>query len=133
MAVFERLPAQIRRAVEERISQDEEIKMCFLGGSSLFASRDYVVITSRRALVMDERTIGCLGRSYVNIKEDVPIDQISEVEITRTFMNKLLGQSSMGLQIEGYKYLINNGDKKEIQAAADLISSLAHLTASEAN
>jgi hypothetical protein len=127
MAVFERLPAQIRRVVEENMLQDEQIKMCLIAGSSMFSSRDYVVITSRRVLVMDERTLGCLGRSYVNLRENVPIDQITQVDITRTFANKLLGRSSMGLQIERYKYLINNGDKKEIEAAAKLVSDLAHL------
>ena len=127
MADFERLPPQIRKAVQDNMSEDEQIKMCFVAGSSMFASKDYVVITSRRALVMDERTIGCLGRSYVNIKENVPIDQITSVDISRTFMNKVLGHSNMGLQIEGYKYLINSGNKKEIEAAAELITDLAHL------
>jgi hypothetical protein len=133
MAVFEYLPAQIRKAARENISQDEQIKMCFVAGLSLFSSKDYVVITSRRVLVMDERTIGCLGRSYVNIKENVPIDQITSIDISKTFMNKLLRQSTMGLQIEGYKYLINNGSKKEIEAAAELISGLAHLTTDKVN
>jgi hypothetical protein len=129
MAVFEYLPMHIRRAVQENISQDEQIKMCFVAGLSLFSSKDYVVITSRRVLVMDERTIGCLGRSYVNIKENVPIDQITSVDVSKTFMSKLLRQLNMGLQVEGYKYLINNGSKREIEAAAELITELAHLTA----
>jgi hypothetical protein len=133
MAVFEYLPVQIRRAVQENISQDEQIKMCFVAGLSLFSSKDYVVITSRRVLVMDERTIGCLGRSYVNVKENVPIDQITSVDISKTFMNKLLRQSNMGLQVEGYKYLINNGNKREIEAAVELISHLAHLTTEKVN
>ena len=129
MAVFEYLPAQIRRTVKENISQDEQVKMCFVAGSSLFSSKDYVVITSRRVLVMDERTIGCLGRSYVNIRENIPIDQITSVDISRSFVNKLLWQSNMGLQVERYRYLINSGSKKEIEAAAELINGLAHLTA----
>jgi hypothetical protein len=133
MAVFEYLPVQIRRAVQENISQDEQIKMCFVAGLSLFSSKDYVVITSRRVLVMDERTIGCLGRSYVNVKENVPIDQITSVDISKTFMNKLLRQSNMGLQVEGHKYLINNGNKREIEAAVELISHLAHLTTEKVN
>jgi hypothetical protein len=107
--------------------------MCLVAGSSLASTRDYVVITSQRVLVMDERTMGTLGKTYVNVKENVPIDQITAVDISRTFMNKLLGQSSMGMQIERYKYLINNGNKKEIQAAAELISELAHLPAEKAN
>ncbi len=129
MAVFERLPERIRKTAQENMSQDEQIKMCLVAGSSI--SRDYVVITSRRVLVIDERTMGTLGRTYVNVKEDVPMDQIIAVDISRTFMNKLLGQSSMGMQIERYKYLINNGNKKEIQAAAELVATLAHLTTIE--
>jgi hypothetical protein len=133
MADFERLPMQIRKTVQQNISQDEQIKMCFLAGSSPLSNRDYIVITSRRVLVMDERTIGCLGRSYVNLKENVPIDEITSIDISRTFMNKLLGQANMGLQAEKYKYLINNGSKKEIEAAAELISDLAHLVLRKVN
>jgi hypothetical protein len=128
VAVFEYLPVQIRKAVLENMSQDEQVEMCFLAGSSLFSSRDYVVITSRRVMVMDERTIGCLGRAYVNVRENVLIDQITLVDISRTFMNKMLGQASMGLQADRYKYLIKNGSRKEIEAAAELITDLAHLT-----
>jgi hypothetical protein len=128
VAVFEYLPVQIRKAVLENMSQDEQVEMCLLAGSSLFSSRDYVVITSRRVMVMDERTIGCLGRAYVNVRENVLIDQITSVDISRTFMNKLLGQASMGLQADRYKYLIKNGSRKEIEAAAELIADLAHLT-----
>lgn len=128
MAVFEKLPERIRKTVQENISQEEQIKMCLVAGSSMSSSRDYVVITSQRVLVLDERTMGTLGKTYVNVKENVPIDQITEVDISRTFMNRILGQSSMGMQIDRYKYLINNGSKKEIQAAAELITDLAHLT-----
>lgn len=127
MVVFEHLPERIRKTAQENMSQDEEIRMCLVAGSSLAANRDYVVITARRVLVMDERNIGSLGKTYINVKENVPIDQITQVDISRTFMNRLLGQSSMGMQIDRYKYLINNGSKKEIQAAAELIADLAHL------
>lgn len=133
MAVFEHLPERIRKTAQGNMSQEEQIKMCLVGGSSMSSSRDYVVITSKRVLVLDERTMGTLGKTYVNVKENVPIDQITEVEISRTFMNRLLGQSSMGMQIERYKYLINNGSKKEIQAAAELITDLAHLADEKGN
>ena len=121
------MPVQIRRAVRERMSQDEQVKMCFLAGSSMLSGKDYVVITSRRVLVIDERTIGCLGRSYVNVRDNVPIAEVTSIDVTRTFMNKILGQANMGLQIDRYRYLINNGGKKEIAAAAELITKLAHL------
>ena len=128
MAVFSELPAQIRKTVQGNILPDEQIKMCFLAGSLLFSSKDYVVITSRRVLVMDERTIGTLGKAYVNVKENVPIDEITEVDISRTFMSKMLGQANMGMQIEGYKYLIKDGSRKDIEAAAELINNLSHLS-----
>ena len=128
MAVFSELPAQIRKTVQGNILPDEQIKMCFLAGSLLFSSKDYVVITSRRVLVMNERTIGALGKAYVNVKENVPIDEITEVDISRTFMSKMLGQANMGMQIEGYKYLIKDGSRKDIEAAAELINNLSHLS-----
>ena len=131
MAIFEYLPEQIQNVVKENLQPDEQIRMCFLAGISLFSSRDYVIITSRRVLVIDERTIGCLGRSYVNIKENVPIDQITSIEISRTFTNRLLGQSNMGLQVERYKYLIKSGNSREIKTAARLIGDLAQLTVRE--
>lgn len=133
MAEFEHFPERIRKTAQENISQDEQIKMCLIAGSSLASTRDYVIITSRRVLVMDERTIGTLGKTYINVKEDVPIDQIVSVDISRTFMNKLLGQSSIGMQIDKYKYLIKNGSKKEMQIAAKLISELAYAEIEQVN
>jgi hypothetical protein len=127
MAVFEKLPPQVRKVVKDNISQDEQIKMCLIASSSSFSSKDYVVITTKRILVMDERTMGCLGRAYVNIKENVPIDKIISIDFSSSFMDKLLRQLSMGIQIEGYKYLIKSANKKEVEKAADLISELAHL------
>ena len=124
MAVFERLPDRIRKAVQDRILQNEEVKMCFLAGSSLDSSKDYVIITSQRVLVIDERILGSLGSSYVNIRDDISIDKITSIDITRTFKNKLLGQSSMGLQVDKYKYLINDGGKKEIELAVKLINDI---------
>jgi hypothetical protein len=124
MAEFEYLPEQIRKATLENISKDEQIKMCFVAGLSMFSSKDYVIITSRRVLVLDERTIGYLGKNYINVKENVPIDQIISIEISRTFMNKLLGQSSMGLQVDRYKYLINNGSSSEINKAVKLVNEI---------
>jgi len=127
MAIFEYLPEHIKKTVLEHISQEEKVKMCFLAGSSLASDKDYVVITSKRVMVMDERTIGYLGKSYVNIKEDVPIDQISSIEIYKTFSNRILGQSSMGLQVDRYKYLIKNGGRNDINKAAELIRNLGGL------
>ena len=43
-------------------------------------------------------------------------------------MSKMLGQASMGMQIDGYKYLIKDGSRKEIEAAAELVNNLSHLS-----
>ncbi len=75
-------------------------------------------------MVMDERNLGYLGKSYVNIKEDVPINQITSIEVNSTFKNKLFRQSNMSIHIDRYTYLIKNGDINEIQRAASLIKGL---------
>jgi len=124
MAEFQHFPEHIRKAVLENTSPDEQVKMCFVAGMSMFSSKDYVVITSKRVLVIDERVLGYLGKSYVNVKENVLIEQIISIDIIRSFVNKLLGQASMGLQVDRYKYLINNGSSREIKKAAKLISEI---------
>ena len=124
MAEFQHFPEHIRKAVFESTSPDEQVIMCFVAGLSMFSSKDYVVITSKRILVIDERVLGYLGKSYVNIKENVPIEQIISIDIIRSFTNKLLGQASMGLQVDRYKYLINNGSLGEIKKAAKLINEI---------
>ena len=124
MAEFEYFPQHIRKKIVEHISQDEKIKMCFIAGSSLAFNKDFVVITSKRVLVVDERTMGSLGKLYVNIKEDVLIEDIESIEIYRSPMNRLIGQASMGLKVDRYKYLINNGNAGEIKKAIQLISEI---------
>jgi|DewCreStandDraft_4_1066084.scaffolds.fasta_scaffold46961_2 hypothetical protein len=124
MAEFRHFPEQIRKTALENIQPDEEVKMCFIAGTSINSSKDYVIVTSQRVLVLDERTIGYLGKYYVNVKENVPINQIYSIDITRSFINRLLGQASMGLQIDRYKYLINNGNIGDIRKAEKLIKEL---------
>lgn len=124
MAEFEYFPQHIRKKIVEHISQDEKIKMCFIAGSSLAFNKDFVVITSKRVLVVDERTMGSLGKLYVNIKEDVLIEDIESIEIYRSPMDRLIGQASMGLKVDRYKYLINNGNAGEIKKAIQLISEI---------
>jgi len=124
MAEFRHFPEQIRNAALENMQPDEEVRMCLIAGTAMSSSKDYVVITSQRVLVLDERAIGYLGRYYVNVRENVPIEQIYSIDITRSFMNRLLGQASMGLQIDRYKYMINNGNIGDIKKAAKLINDI---------
>jgi len=132
MAEFQQLPEHIRKAVIEHTSPDEQVRMCFVAGLSMFSSKDYVIITSKRVLVIDERYLGYLGKSYVNIKENVPIEEIVSIEIIKSFTNKILGQASMGLQVDRYKYLINNGGSGEIKKAAKLIGEIKQTLSQEA-
>jgi hypothetical protein len=124
MAEFNYFPEQIRNTALENMLPNEQIRMCFIAGSSLSSAKDYVIITSQRVLVLDERTIGYLGKYYVNVKENVPIEQITSIDISRSFMSKLLGQANMGLQVDRYKYLINNGNINDIRKAVNLISEI---------
>lgn len=129
MAEFECFPENIRKAVLERISSDEVVEMCFIAGSSLSFSKDFVVITSKRVMVIDERTMGYLGKLYVNIKENVPIESIESIEIYKSLKNRLLGQASIGLKVDRYTYLINNGSVGDINKAVKLIDEIRRRSA----
>jgi hypothetical protein len=123
MAQFELLPTDIQAAVKAHIIPDEKIKMCFLAGS-VFLGPEYVVITSRRIIVMNVRNIGSLSESYVNVRCDVPFTDITKINTDRSFKNKLLGQTNISIQINGYEYLINNANRREANQALELLSSL---------
>ncbi|MGB9595828.1 MAG: hypothetical protein ACPL7B_06060 [Candidatus Poribacteria bacterium] len=129
MAEFECFPEHIRKAVLEHILPNENVEMCFVAGSSLSFSKDFVIITSKRVMVIDERTMGYLGKLYVNIKEDVLIENIESIEIYKSPINKLFGQASMGLKVDRYKYLINNGSAGEINKAVKLINEIRQSSA----
>lgn len=129
MAEFECFPEHIRKAVLEHILPDENVEMCFIAGSSLSFSKDFVIITSKRVMVVDERTMGYLGKLYVNIKENVLIENIESIEIYKSPINRLFGQASMGLKVDRYKYLINNGSAGEINKAFKLINEIRQRSA----
>jgi hypothetical protein len=123
MAQFELLPTDIQEAVKVHLIPDEEIKMCFLAGS-VFLGPEYVVITSKRIIVMNVRNIGSLSKSYVNVRCDVPVANITGINTNRSFKNKLLGQANISIQIDGYEHLINNANSREANQAVKLLSSL---------
>lgn len=124
MAQFERLPSEIQETVKAHLLADEEIKMCFLAGSSVSLGPDYVIITSKRILVLNIRSLGSLNTSYVNVRCDVPLANIAKIDIARSIRNKLFGQTNIGIQIDGYKYLINNVSNRDAKQAVELLSSL---------
>ncbi|HGE73217.1 TPA: hypothetical protein ENX78_20470 [Candidatus Poribacteria bacterium] len=124
MAEFEYFPEHIRKTVLEHITPDEKIEMCFIAGSSISFSKDFVIITSKRVMVVDERTMGYLGKLYVNIKENVLIEDIESIKIYKSPINRLFRQASIGLKVDRYEYLINNGSAGEINKAVKLINEI---------
>jgi len=124
MAQFELLPSEIQRVAKNHLSEDEEVKMCFLAGSLMFSSPDYVIITTERILVLDERNLGSLNISYVNVQCDVLILNIIKIDLNRSFMNKILAQANLCIQTDGYKYLINNISRRDAKQAFKIISAL---------
>jgi len=94
MAQFELLPSEIQRVARNHLSEDEEVKMCFVAGSLMFSSPDYVIITTERILVLDQRNLGSLSVSYVNVQWDVLIVNIIKVDLSRSFRNKILAQAN---------------------------------------
>jgi hypothetical protein len=123
MAQFELLPTEIQKTVKTHLLTDEKIEMCFLAGS-VFLEPEYVVITSKRIIVLDVRNIGSLSQCYVNVRCDVPFTNIIKIDTNRSFKNKLLGQANISIQINGYEHLINNISTREANRAVELLSSL---------
>jgi len=123
MKEYQNLPQNIKDAVESHLSEEEEIQVFFLAGKPMFSSPDYVFITNKRVLMLDIRTIGHLTVSYVNVKSDLPFSKIKSVELNRTFKNKLVGEANLGIDIEGYRYLINGANYKVAKKALELILS----------
>ena len=97
--------------------------MCFLAGAVLLGP-EYVVITSKRIIMLDVRNIGSLSQSYVNVKFDAPFSSITKIDTNRSFKNKLLGQTNISIKINASKHLINNVSNQEANRAVELLSSL---------
>jgi len=124
MAQFELLPPEIQRVARKRLATDEEVKMCFLAGSLMFSSPDYVIITTERILMLDKRNLGSLSISYVNVLCDVLIANIIKIDLSRSFKNKILGQANLCIQTDGYKHLINNVSNRDAKRAVKLLPAL---------
>ena len=124
MAQFELLPSEIQKVAKKSLATDEEVKMCFLAGSLMFSSPDYVIITTERILVLDERNLGSLSISYVNVLCDVLVANIIKINLSRSFKNKIFGQANLYVQTDGCKHLINNVSSRDAKQAVKLLSAL---------
>ena len=122
MADFHRLPFRIQETTQDHLEADEQIRLCTLGRSSLL-NPDFVVITSDRVLVLEERQMGSLSASYINIRCNLSFSQITEVKLDQSLKHRLFGQAALEITVTGHKHLINNISHRDAKHVMALISS----------
>ena len=122
MADFHQLPFRIQEATQAQLSADEQIRLCTLGRSSLL-NPDFVVITSDRVLVLEERQMGSLSASYINIRCNLSFAQITEVKLDQSFKHRIFGQAALEITVNGDKHLIDNISYRDAKRAMTLIPS----------
>ena len=121
MADFENLPTRIQRIVKAELQSDEQICLCILGRSSLLHP-DFVLITTLRVLILDERYMGSLAISYANIRCNVFFSEISAVKLARFLKHRLLGQARLEINVKRNMYWIDNMSFREARRARQLIT-----------
>ena len=122
MADFHRLPYRIQEATQAELSADEQVRLCTLGRSNLL-NPDFVVITSDRVLVLEERRMGSLSASYINIRCNLSFTQITGVKLDQSLKHRIFGQAALEITVNGDKHLINNISYRDAKHAMALISS----------
>ena len=122
MADFHRLPFRIQEATQDQLGADEQIQLCTLGRSSLL-NPDFVVITSDRVLVLEERQMGSMSASYINIRCNLSFSQIMGVKLDQSLKHRIFGQAALEITVNGDKHLINNISYRDAKRAMTLISS----------
>jgi hypothetical protein len=122
MAEFHRLPSRIQETTRSHLTEAEQVQMCALGRSELL-NPDYVIVTSNRVLVLDERQIGSLSVSYINVRCNLPFSQITGITLDRNLKHRVLGQADIEIKVNNDKYLITNVSHREAKRVMALISS----------
>ncbi|MCG9133175.1 hypothetical protein J5I95_15980 [Candidatus Poribacteria bacterium] len=107
MAEFVNMPPRIQKTVRAHIDEDEEVCLCVLGRSSLLRP-DFVFITTRRVLVLDERYIGSLAVSYANIRCNLLFTEIQDVKLVRQLRHRLLSQARLEISVIRNVHWIDN-------------------------
>ncbi len=107
MAEFENLPTRIQQLAKAELQQDEKIHLCVLGRSSLLLP-DFVLITSQRVLVLDEKFIGSIAVSYANIRCNLLFSDIISVKLARMLKHRLFGQARLEIYVKRNIYWIDN-------------------------
>lgn len=122
MIEFDLLPERVKGIILRMLSPEERVKMCLIAKGTLSTFRDFIVITDARVFIIDERRMG--GWVYANVKGNIPIADIIGIEVRRKLWDRVLGQSSLSLKLEGYEYLIDKAPSREIKRAFKLITSI---------
>ena len=121
MAEFDNLPARIQQLAKAELQPDEEICLCVLGRSSLLYP-DFVLITSERVLVLDEKFMGSLAISYVNIRCNLLFSDISSVKLARFLKHRLFGQARLEIYVKRNTYWIDNLSFREAMHVQQFIT-----------
>ena len=107
MAEFANMPPRIQKIVQAHTGEDEHVLLCVLGRSSLLRP-DFVVITTRRVLVLDERYIGGLTVSYANVRCNLLFTEIRSIKLIRHFKHRLLLQAKLEISVVRNVHWIDN-------------------------
>ena len=121
MADYENLPGRIKRVAKTELHQNEHIDLCVLGRSSVLRP-DYVIITSLRILVIDERDMGSLAISYANIRCNLFYSEITAVKLARLLKHRLLGQARLEINVKRNVHWIDNlsyAEAKQVHSYID--------------
>ena len=116
MAELANMPLRIQKIVQAHIGEDEHVYLCVLGRSSLLRP-DYVFITSRRVLVLDERYIGSLAVSYANVRCNLLFTEISGVQLVRHLKHRFFRQAKLEISVVRNVHWIDNINFRAAQCA----------------
>ena len=119
------MPPRIQKIVKAQLCEDEWVCLCVLGRSSLLRP-DFVFITTRRVLVLDERYMGSLAVSYANIRCNVLFTEIRDVKLVRHFKHRLLSQARLEISVVRNVHWIDNISFRSARSAYTCITQ--HLT-----
>ena len=121
MVDFENLPTRIQKIAKAELQTDEEICLCVLGRSSLLHP-DFVLITSLRILVLDEKFMGSLAISYANVRCNLLFSDICSVKLDRLLKHRLFGQARLEIYVKRNIYWIDNMSFREAIHAHQVIT-----------
>lgn len=121
MAEFDQMPPRIQKTVHAHIHEDEKVCISILGRSSLLRP-DFVFITTRRVLVLDERYIGSLAVSYANIRCNLLFTEIQAVRLVRQFKHRLFSQARLEISVVRNVHWIDNINFRSARCAYTYIT-----------